>query len=96
VIRHVVLFKLRPDVPADAKEALLENARSMAKEIDVLRAFSVGEDVVRGERSFDIALVADFDSSEDAKVYAVHPAHVPVAEMGRSLCAQVATVDFEI
>ena len=96
MIRHIVLFKLRPDVSTEDKEAWLEQARSMPKEIEVLRAFSVGEDVVRGERSFDLGLVADFDSSADAKVYAGHPAHVPVAEMGRALWEQVVTVDFEV
>ncbi len=96
MIRHIVLFKLRPDASPDDKAAWLEQARAMPAQIDVLRAFSVGEDVVRGERSFDLALVADFDSSEDAQVYAKQPAHEPVAEAGRAMWAQVATVDFEV
>ena len=96
MIRHVVLFKLRPDAPADEKEAWLELARTLPKEVDVLRAFAIGEDVKHGPRSYDVALVSDFDSSEDAQVYAVHPAHVPVAQMGAALCSDIATVDFEL
>ncbi len=96
MIRHVVVFKFRPDAPREERERWLEQVRKLPDRIDFIRSFSVGTDRLRSQRSYDVALVADFDSPDDVRAYADHPAHVPVVEFGSTLTESRISVDFEV
>lgn len=95
MITHIVLFKL--EEPSGIN---LENTQakllSMAAEIPFLRHLEAGIDVVRSERSYDIALVTKFDSLEDLQAYQIHPYHagVVVPHM-KSVCSSIIAVDYE-
>jgi hypothetical protein len=95
MITHVVLFKL--EVPSGenlaATHAIL---LSMAGEIPLLRQLEAGIDVIRSERSYDIALVTKFDSLDDLQAYQIHPYHagVVVPHM-KSVCSSIVAVDYE-
>jgi len=95
MIRHVVLFKFKTDVPQAECERYLEQVRALPDKIDFIRAFSVGTDQLHLPHSYDVAVVADFDSLDDVRAYAKHPAHVPVIEFGSTLTEHRAAVDFE-
>jgi hypothetical protein len=71
---------------------LLQNLTSS---IDAVRSLHVGFDILGLPRSFDTGLVAIFDDRAGLDAYTVHPEHVKVAEFGRSISEQVASVDFE-
>lgn len=96
MIVHIVLFKLKectPEGVEKAKELLL----SMDGKIDLLRHLEVGVDVIRSERSADIALYTKFDSLEDLQAYQVHPYHAnEVAAYMRSVCSSVTAADYRI
>ena len=96
MIRHVVLFKLKPDAPEAERERWLGLMRKLPDQIDFIRAFSAGIDQLHLPRSYDVALVADFDSLDDVRRYADHPVHLPVAALSRSLSEHIASVDFEV
>ena len=85
MIRHVVMFKFRADVTPEQEKAWLAITNELPKKIEFVRTFSVGRDQLHLPRSYTYALVADMDTLDDVKRYAVHPAHVPVAEMSRSI-----------
>ncbi len=95
MITHVVLFKLEKPSSENlaATEALL---LSMTGEIPLLRYLEAGIDVIRSERSYDIALVTKFDSLEDLQSYQVHPYHagVVVPHM-KSVCSSIVAVDYK-
>lgn len=95
MITHIVLFKLTDPSPATiaaAREKLL----CMAGKIDFLRHLEVGTDVIRSERSYDLALVTTFDSLDDLQAYQVHPYHAgEVVPHMKSVSSSVVTVDFE-
>jgi hypothetical protein len=55
----------------------------------------VGVDVVRGERSFDIALVARFDDLAGLEAYRSHPLHVEVADYIKGASESVVSVDYD-
>ena len=72
---HIVLFK--------AKEPTKENLQflektflSMNGNIKELKQLEVGIDVIRSERSYDIAIITRFDSKEDYLAYDVNEFHV--------------------
>lgn len=93
MIRHVVLFRWKADFdPGD----WLAVVRELPRHIPEVRALSVGTDVLRADRSWDAALVADFDRLEDIATYAAHPAHQPAIALSGAGAEQIASVDFEL
>jgi hypothetical protein len=68
----------------------------MQGKIDQLRHLEAGIDVVRSERSYDIALVTKFDSLQDLQDYQVHPYHAgEVVPHMKSACSSIVAVDYE-
>ncbi len=95
MITHIVFFKLKDPSPANidaAKAKLL----SMNGKVDLLRHLEVGADVIRSERSYDLALLTRFDSLADLQAYQVHPYHAgEILPYMRSACTSVVAVDYE-
>ena len=99
MLRHIVLWKFHPFAEGASREENLRAARerllTLREEIPVLRSLEVGIDLLHSERSFDLALVALFDSKEDLAFYDAHPAHRAVVEFLRPLREKVIAVDHE-
>jgi hypothetical protein len=55
----------------------------------------VGVDVLRAERSYDLALLAKFDSLADLQAYQDHPAHLEVVKYMTTVRESTITVDYE-
>ena len=96
VIRHVVMFKLRASVSEAQRDEWLEMSRRLHERIELVRAFSIGVDLLRLPRSYDVAVVADFDSLDDVREYVEHPLHLSAVELSRELSEHVVSVDFEV
>jgi Stress responsive A/B Barrel Domain len=96
VIRHVVMFKLKPGVSAAQRDEWLEISRRLHGEVELVRSYSIGADLLHLPRSYDVAVVADFDSLDDVRAYAEHPSHLPAVELSRSLSEHIVSVDFEV
>lgn len=95
MISHIVLFKLQ-DPSAENLAVTRSKLLSMVREIPMLRHLEVGMDVIRSERSYDIALITKFDSLEDLQAYQIYPYHVDViVSHMKSVCSSIAVVDFE-
>ncbi len=95
MITHIVLFKLT-DPATEILAATRNKLLSMDGKIDLLRHLEVGVDVVRSERSYDIALTTRFDSLEDLQSYQVHPYHAgEVVPHMKSVCSSIVAVDYE-
>ena len=95
MITHIVLFKLKDPSPeniAATRTILL----GMNGKIPEIRRLEVGADVLRSERSYDLALTACFDSLVDLQAYQVHPCHADdVVPHIRAVCSSVVAVDYE-
>lgn len=95
MITHIVFFKLK-DKSAESIDAAKGKLLSMDGRIDLLRHLEVGADVIRSERSYDLALVTRFDSMADLQAYQVHPYHAgEVAAYMKSVSESVVAVDYE-
>jgi hypothetical protein len=95
MITHIVLFKLsdpRPETIAATRDLLV----SMDGTVPQLRHLEVGVDLIRSERSYDIALVTRFDSLDELKSYQVDPYHAgTILPHMRSVCSAIVAVDYE-
>ena len=95
MISHIVLFKLT-DPTVENLTATRNKLLSMDGKIDLLRHLEVGVDVVRSERSYDIALTTRFDSLEDLQAYQIHPYHAgEVIPHMKAVCSAIVAVDYE-
>lgn len=95
MITHIVLFKLA-EPTAEKVAATRDKLLSMDGKIDQLRYLEVGIDVIRSERSFDIALTTRFDSLDDLQAYQIHPYHAgEVVPHMKAVCSSIVAVDYE-
>lgn len=94
MITHIVLFKLA-DPSAENLAVTRDKLLSMDGKIDLLRHLDVGVDVIRSERSYDIALTTRFDSLDDLQAYQIHPYHAgEVVPHMKSVCSSIVAVDY--
>ncbi len=98
MVKHIVLFKLKEELPATEKQAVMnqfkEAIEALPAKISVIRKIEVGFNVNPAE-AWDIALYSEFDSLEDVKTYAVHPDHVAAGKLLADVKLNRACVDYE-
>jgi hypothetical protein len=95
MITHIVLFKLKEpsaDTIATTRDLLL----SMDGKLPMLRHLEVGVDLIRSERSCDVALYTKFDSLDALQAYQVHPYHAgEVVPYMKANCSSIIAADYE-
>ncbi|MDU0460231.1 MAG: Dabb family protein [Geobacteraceae bacterium] len=95
MITHIVFFKLS-DPSVENMAATRAKLLSMDGQIPLLRHLEAGVDVIRSERSYDVALITRFDSLEDLQAYQIHPYHAgEVVPFMKSVCSSIVAVDYE-
>ncbi len=93
-LKHVVFIKFKDDV-RDEEISELENLLGkLPSVISEIRAYEFGRDVVRSERSYDFALVSEFEDLESLSRYQKHPEHVKVLELVKKIADSIIAVDF--
>jgi len=95
MVTHIVFFKLAEQT-AEKIAAVRDKLLSMEGKIAELRHLEAGIDVIRSERSYDVALITKFDSLADLQSYQVHPCHAgEVVPFMKANCSSIVAVDFE-
>lgn len=95
MITHIVLFKLADPSPENLA-ATRDKLLSMDGKIKQLLHLEVGVDLIRSERSYDVALTTRFASLEDLQAYQVHPYHAgEVVTHMKKVCSSIVAVDYE-
>jgi hypothetical protein len=95
MLTHIVIWKYRVDIEDEVREDHVSLLGALVGTIPEIVSLAVGFDVVRLPRSYDTGLVAIFHDRAGLEAYTIHPAHIEVAELGRSISEHVASVDFE-
>lgn len=93
-LTHVVLFRCRPPVEEN-RAAVVATLQALAGQIPALRSLSVGADVLGTARSYDVALIAQFDDRAGLEAYQTHPAHVQALQVVQGATTGSVAVDFE-
>ncbi|MFG6402635.1 MULTISPECIES: Dabb family protein [unclassified Microbacterium] len=96
MIRHVAVFRFDASFTAEDRARWISMLRALPASIPELRSMSVGEDVLGGPSSHELAIVADFDDLAGLATYTKHPAHAAVLEISGPVKVSLATVDFEM
>ena len=91
MVKHIVLFKLKDEVPEAEKLVVMnkfkEAIEALPAKISVIRKIEVG---------LHIALYSEFDTLEDVKFYATHPDHVAAGKIIAEAKDSRACVDYEL
>lgn len=96
MIAHIVLFKLQEPTQENIAKTV-EMLKSMTGKVTMLRHLEVGADVVRSERSYDVALYSRFDSLQDLQAYQVDPYHAgTVIPYMKLVCSSIVAADYEM
>jgi hypothetical protein len=95
MIKHVVFFTFKPEATDAERKQALDGLRELPDKIDVIRELEIGEDVLRGPRSWDAVLIATYDDLEALERYNRHDDHMAAALKIRALCDSIGTVDYE-
>ena len=95
MIKHVVMFKFKPEAAADERRDAINDLGQLPNKIAIIRQFEIGEDVLHSPRSWGLSLVSTFDDLDALQTYLDHDDHVAVALRLRAMCDAIAVVDSE-
>lgn len=93
MIRHVVMWKFKPDT-REEMERFLTGLQGLYGVIPQIRAQQVGVNCVEG--NYDAVLISDFDSLEDLETYKKDPRHVAVSALCKTIRTDRVAVDYEV
>ena len=96
VLRHIVLFAFKDDVPAAERTAILAALEGLRTTVSSLRSLEIGDNISPARaQGYTHVLCETFDDRAGLAAYVAHPAHVPVAARIRAATAQLLAVDLE-
>ena len=97
MIRHVVMFKFKPENKAENIAKTRAMLEALPQKISwIVRSETHVNSNPEDERNYDLLLISDFNTLEDLQKYIVHPAHKAVGAFMRPVRESRACTDFEI
>lgn len=95
MVRHIVCYKLT-DNSEEKKKETQNVLLSMKNNVPMLKSIEVGTDFFCSDRSFDVALIATFESREDYNKYLEDDYHNNVVmKHTHSVACKTVIVDFD-
>ena len=96
MIKHIVCFKLKNNIPEECEKAR-EVLLSMRGKVPQLRGIEVGVDFLHSERSYDLILEVLLDNAAALESYQNDPYHCSVVKKHmHSVRESSVAVDYEI
>lgn len=92
MVTHIVCHKYTKPEEAPVIAGML---KGLVGKVPGLVSMEAGADFMHSARSFDLALIARFETREGLEVYANHPEHLKVKEYIHRVLEKGIAVDFE-
>jgi hypothetical protein len=93
VIRHLVLFTLRPDVASELP-GLLSSLNELRDTVPQIRDLACGPNLASS--GYTAAITVDVADEQALADYRAHPAHQPVLEQLRALAERIDVADIAL
>jgi hypothetical protein len=90
------MFKFRDENKESNIKDVAEKLNALSELIIQLKVMEVGVNFTDSERAFDLSLYSTFETKEDLAAYAIHPEHIKVVELIKSVALESKVVDYEI
>lgn len=98
MVKHIVIFKLKDDLAADVRAKAMNDFKqgieALPAVIATIRDVRVGLNI-NPDEACHICLDSTFDTLDDVRAYAAHPAHVAVAGALKPYVDSRSCVDYE-
>lgn len=94
MLKHVVFLKFKPDTGESDIEDIEKGLASLPARIPEIKRYEFGRDILRTERSYDFALISEFEDQDAMNRYQTHPYHFAVLNKIKTLCENIIAVDF--
>lgn len=94
MIVHIVMFKFKDENKSSNIEEVLKRLNALVQLIPTLKSMEVGVNFTLSDRAFDLSLYSTFETKEDLDAYAVHPEHLKVVELIKSVTVESKVVDY--
>lgn len=91
MVKHIVMQKFIDKADAVEAKRMLDALMGV---VPTLCSMEVGINELPGERAFDLALIATFETMDGLHAYDAHPAHEAVRAFIKPRRSQSASVDF--
>ena len=101
MVKHIILWTLKPELSAEEKESVKQGIKAglegLVGQVPGLLDVTVNVDGRLDSSNCDVMLDSTLESEAALKAYAVHPAHVEVANTKvRPFTASRVCLDFEL
>ena len=96
MIVHIVMFKFNEENKDENLLIVKNRLEELVSKIPTLKSIEVGVDFNQSERAFDLSLYSTFDTKDDLKTYAIHPEHLKVVELIKSVTTESKVVDYTL
>jgi hypothetical protein len=97
VVRHVALFRWKPETSAEAGSKGEAALHRLPATIPCIKSYRFGRDLGVQDGNADFALVADFTDQDGLTTYANHPDHQAVIQdLIRPILAQREAIQYVI
>ena len=94
MLKHVVVMKFKPDTSDSDIEDIEKGLASLPARIPEIKRYEFGRDILHTERSYDFALISEFEDQDAMNRYQTHPYHLAVLNKIKVLCENIIAVDF--
>jgi hypothetical protein len=94
MIVHIVMFKFKDENKSSNIQEVTKRLNALVGLIPTLKSMEVGINFTISERAFDLSLYSTFDTKEDLDAYAIHPEHLKVVELIKSVTVESKVVDY--
>lgn len=95
MIKHMVMWKVKDDVPAEDKVEMKRQLEALKGVVPTLIDIEVGIDVLGSDQSKDVVLYSEFASMDDLQAYNTHPEHLKVVDFVKPRVCERHAVDYE-
>ncbi|MBE6577153.1 MAG: Dabb family protein [Ruminococcaceae bacterium] len=100
MIRHVVMWKFKPEAEGKTKEENMaivkDSLYALLPIIPEIKRMEIGLDVKHTDMSMDLMLLTEFDNMDTLAYYANHPEHLKVSGYVRKVVETRVVLDCEI
>ncbi len=94
MVVHIVMFKFKDESKESNIKEVVKRLNALVELIPELKSMETGVNFTDSERAFDLSLYSTFETKEDLSVYAIHPEHLKVVELIKSVTAESKVVDY--
>ena len=96
VLRHVVLYKFKDNLPPAQLQEVIDAFAGLPKKVNTIVGFEYGTNVSKEGKSegFTHAFVVTFKNEADLAAYLVHPAHDEYVKVVRDRREKVIVFDY--